>query len=439
IWFGNEGNETEFNLVITELTRISDRVDVPGDNATKYDETQGAGPQLAGHHKVGRTGMERWKEPGEPMVSWCDKLVRATRWSRRWPRNVSVNNSQGGCSYKEFLACNPKDCDGKGGAIVYTRWTEKMESVQDMSGCGDKQKVKYTVGSFISKALTWLVPHLVTPKNKRIERYIYGLASHIRGIVAATEPTTIQSAILKAGVLTDKAIRNGSLKKNNKKRGNGREPSRDGNVRDNNKRSKTGRAIATTTNPVRREYTGHFGKDCRVGPRMGNPLNARNPTAARGACFEYSGTDHYKATCLRLNRAPRRGGNCPNQALAIYGGQGHGNNGNPVRGRAFVMGEEEARYDPNIMTGTFTLNNHHATTLFDSGADYSFVSTTFIPLLGIEPSSLGFSYEIEIASGQLVGINKIIRGCKLEIEGCIFNIKLIPFEHESFDVIMGMD
>ncbi|GKE91018.1 putative reverse transcriptase domain-containing protein, partial [Tanacetum coccineum] len=58
-----------------------------------------------------------------------------------------------------------------------------------------------------------------------------------------------------------------------------------------------------------------------------------------------------------------------------------------------------------------TLNDHFATTLFDSGADYSFVSTTFIPLLGIEPSELGFRYEIEIASGQLVEIDKVIKGC----------------------------
>ncbi|GJX35994.1 hypothetical protein Tco_0247551 [Tanacetum coccineum] len=52
-------------------------------------------------------------------------------------RNVNVNNSRSGCPYKEFLACNPKDFDGNGGAISYTRWTEKMELVQDMSGCGD--------------------------------------------------------------------------------------------------------------------------------------------------------------------------------------------------------------------------------------------------------------------------------------------------------------
>nr|GEV80970.1 hypothetical protein [Tanacetum cinerariifolium] len=114
-----------------------------------------------------------------------------------------------GCTYKEFLACNHKEYDGKGCAKVYTHWKEKMESVQDMNGCGDDQK-------------------------------------------------------------------------NPKKRGNSGEPSKDRNVKDDNKRSRT--------------------------------------------------------------------------------------------------------------VGVF------ATTLFDSGADYSFVSTTFIPLLGIEPNDLGFSYEIKIAS-----------------------------------------
>nr|GEV82387.1 DNA-directed DNA polymerase [Tanacetum cinerariifolium] len=257
------------------------------------------------------------------------------------------------------------------------------------------------------------VPHLVNPKNKRIER-------------------------------------NGSLKKNTQKRGNSRDPSRDGNVKNDNKRSKTGRAIFTTTNPIRKEYTGstpkctncnfhhnpempyrmctnynrlgHFAKDCWAGPRMVNPPNARNSIAACGACFEYGGTDHYKSACLRLNQAPGQGGNRLNQALAIDGGQGH-----------------ENLQDPNIMTGTLTLNNHYATTLFDSGADYGFVSTAFIPLLDIEHSSLGFSYEIEIASGQLVEINKVIRGWKLEIERHNFDIDLIPFGHRSFDVIVGMD
>ncbi|GJT91273.1 putative reverse transcriptase domain-containing protein [Tanacetum coccineum] len=98
--------------------------------------------------------------------------------------------------------------------------------------------------------------------------------------------------------------------------------------------------------------------------------------------------------------------------MAIDGGQGHGNSGNQAHGGAFTIGAEEARQDPNIVTGTFTLNNHYATTLFDSDADYSYVSTTFIPLLDIEPSDL---------------------------EGHTFDIDFIPFRHRSFDVIVGMD
>ncbi|GJT73352.1 putative reverse transcriptase domain-containing protein [Tanacetum coccineum] len=39
-------------------------------------------------------------------------------------------------------------------------------------------------------------------------------------------------------------------------------------------------------------------------------------------------------------------------------------------------------------------------------------------------------------SGQLVEIDKIIKGCKLEIKGHIFDIDLIPFGHGSFDVII---
>ncbi|GKD35150.1 hypothetical protein Tco_1250659 [Tanacetum coccineum] len=70
-------------------------------------------------------------------------------------RNVIGNNDCKGCTYKVFLACNPKEYDRKGGAVVYTHWIENMESVQDISGCGDNQKVKYIAGSFVSKALTW--------------------------------------------------------------------------------------------------------------------------------------------------------------------------------------------------------------------------------------------------------------------------------------------
>nr|GEW96622.1 transposon Ty3-G Gag-Pol polyprotein [Tanacetum cinerariifolium] len=234
-------------------------------------------------------------------------------------RNVIKNNDRRVCTYKEFLACNPKEYDGKGGVVVYTRWNEKMESFRDMSGCWDKQKVKYTAGSFVSKALTWWNSYIHTlgrdvAVGSAKLRILIGSMSWL-GMVVVTEPSTIQKAVQIAGTLTDEALRNGSIKKNPEKRGNRGEPRKDRNGREDNKRTRTKNAFATTAN---------------------------------------------LGILLRI----------------VERGQGRRNNSNKTRGRAFMLGVEEARQDPNIMTG-------------------------------IEPSNLGFSYEIEIARGQLVEIDKV--------------------------------
>nr|GFA89816.1 hypothetical protein [Tanacetum cinerariifolium] len=210
------------------------------------------------------------------------------------------------------------------------------------------------------------VRNVLVNGNRKIKRYVYGLALQIRGVVAATEPKTMQKEMHNSGALTDEAIKNGSVKKV-KKRGNVGEPSKDKNGRNDNKRTRTGNVFATTVSLVGRENTGTWPKSV---PRNVNPVNARNPPVR--TCYECVITDH-----------------------------GRENQGNEDRGRAFMLGAEEARQDPNIMTG--------------------------------------FRYDIEIASGQLVEIDKVIKGCKLEIEGCVFEIDLIPFGHGSFNVIIGMD
>ncbi|GKD66688.1 putative reverse transcriptase domain-containing protein [Tanacetum coccineum] len=236
-------------------------------------------------------------------------------------------------------------------------------------------------------------------------------------MVAATEPKTMQKAVQISGALIDDAVRNGSIKKVEKR----------GNVGNLARIRMVGMIIRG------------LGLEMLLLQPNVNPVNVKNPTPARGACYECGSTDHLKLAYPRLNRAQGPGGNRPNQVVANNEGQGRGNQRNQARGRAFMLEAKEACQDPNIMTDTFTLNNHFATTLFDSGADYSFVSTTFIPLLGKEPSELGFRFKIEIASRQLVRIDKVIRGCKLEIEGHMFDINLIPFGSRSFDVITGMD
>nr|GEY64945.1 hypothetical protein [Tanacetum cinerariifolium] len=340
-----------------------------------------------------------------------------------------------------------------------------------MSGCSIGQKVKYTASSFVGKALTWwnsqirtlsrevaismswndfnfmmievfcpthemqkletelwnhvmvgadyaaytdrfhklgrLVPHLVTPESRKIERYVYGLASQIHRMVAAIEPKTMQKAVQISGALTDEAVRNGSIKKVDK-RGNEMKPSKYKNGRDDNKRTRTGNAFATTANPVERENTGawpkcttcnsyhalggpcrtcfnynrmgHLAKDCRDVPRNVNTVNTRNPTVR--ACYECGSTDHVRLAYPRLNRAQGLGETVQTNSLLIMG--------------ARVVETKETK-----------------------------------PGLGIEPNELGFRYEIDIASRQLVEIDKVIKGCKLEIEGHVFDIDLIPFGHEG--------
>ncbi|GKE47613.1 putative reverse transcriptase domain-containing protein, partial [Tanacetum coccineum] len=78
----------------------------------------------------------------------------------------------------------------------------------------------------------------------------------------------------------------------------------------------------------------------------------------------------------------------------------NGQDGNNRRA-VYKLGAVDAQQDPKVVTGTFLLNNRYATTLFDSGADKSFVSTNFSTLIDIEPVELDTSYEVELADGKV--------------------------------------
>ncbi|GJW62439.1 reverse transcriptase domain-containing protein [Tanacetum coccineum] len=222
-------------------------------------------------------------------------------------RNVNVDNGRNGCSYKDFVACKPKEFDGKGGAVAYICWVDKMEAVQDISGCGDNQKVKYSAGSLTGKALTWWNSEV---RNSSREAVVGMMWEYFKALMKEEYYSSNEMQRLETEFWNHAMV---------------------------------GAGHST--------YTDQFHELARAGPRMVNLLNARNPTAAREACYECGGNDHYKSPCPRLNRAPGQGGNRTNQAMAIERGYGRGRNGNPARRRAFVMAAEEARQDPNIMTG----------------------------------------------------------------------------------------
>ncbi|GJW88127.1 putative reverse transcriptase domain-containing protein [Tanacetum coccineum] len=426
----------------------------------------------------------------------------------------NVNNANGGnggnneCTFKTFQACNPKEYNGKGGAITLTRWIEKMENVIDNSGYAENQKVKYAASSLMNKALTWwntqlqargrevamgmswndfkallveefcqsnemenlenefwnhkmvganhaaytdrfhelakLVPHLVTPESSRIKWYVAGMASEIRGMLRATQPTKIQNEILRDGILTDEAVNCGTSTKGNEKRKVVEETSKSAGSWKENKKEKVGTGFVATT-PLRNEFVGS-------NPRCTKCYTHHPKNGYCRLCFNCQKLGHFAKDCrapfrpvapvsdVMMGNNPRLCYECGNQ-LALDGSRNTRSNGNQVSGRAFNVNINamEAVQDPNVMTGTFSLNDHFVTVLFYSGADFSFISTEFAPLLNVKSSIVNHGYVIEVADGKKVEVYSIIRDCKLELGSSLFSINLIPLGHGSFDVIVGMD
>ncbi|GJV16285.1 putative reverse transcriptase domain-containing protein [Tanacetum coccineum] len=254
--------------------------------------------------------------------------------------NAIVNGNRVGCSYKDFLACNPKEYDGKGGAIVFTCWIKKMESVHDTSGSSIDQKVKYNAGSFAK----FCPSHEMQKLESELWNHAMVGAGHATYTDRFHELARLVLHLI-SDALTDEAVRNGLIKKV-EKRGNGER------IR------VLGLSVAPATPTMHSEG-----------------LVALALTITARVIWQRI----VESACPRWNRAQGPGKNHPNQVAANNRGQ------------------------------------------------------------GIEPSELGFRYEIEIASGQLVEIDKVIKGCKLEIEGHVFDIDLISFGHRRFDVIVGMD
>ncbi|GKE33020.1 hypothetical protein Tco_1452342, partial [Tanacetum coccineum] len=107
---------------------------------------------------------------------------------------------------------------------------------------------------------------------------------------------------------------------------------------------------------------------------------------------------HYMSDCPKLKDQ-----NCGNKA-------GNKNIVGEARGKAYVLGGGDANPDSNVVKGTFLLNNHYDSMIFDSGADRSFVSTTFSTLLDITPDTLDVIYAVELADGIILETNTILRG-----------------------------
>nr|GFB25675.1 putative reverse transcriptase domain-containing protein [Tanacetum cinerariifolium] len=290
---------------------------------------------------------------------------------------------------------------GTEGVASLSQWCERMESVVHISNGAAKNQVKFATCTLYSVALTWWNTHVQTVGHEAA----YGM----------TWKTLMK-------MMTDKYYPRNEIKKleielwDLKQYGGSRPLCAKCNYHND------GPCAPKCHNCNK---IGHLARDCR---NMANTNNANNQRGTelgqKPTCYECEVQGHFRRECPKLKNNNN------------HGNQGGRNNAPAI---VYAVGRVGTDPDANVVTGTFLLNNRYASVLFDTGADRSFVSTTFSTQINITPSTLDHGYDVKLADRRIIGLNTILRGCTLNLLNHPFNIDLIPVELGSFDAIIGMD
>ncbi|GJW62378.1 putative reverse transcriptase domain-containing protein [Tanacetum coccineum] len=272
---------------------------------------------------------------------------------------------------------------------------------------------------------------------------------NVHGNITSSKPATLHDAINMARELVEQAVQGKatSIGKSNKRKweDHQRNTNNNNNTRNRNnnyhqqqnRRQETARAYAAapTENkgyvgnlPKCNHYnfhrsgrcppkcqkcqrTGHLEKDCRaILP------GAYNDFLQNATCYGCGEKGHLKNKCPKAGNQHNEG----------------------ARARAYVV-VKNPQQNPNVVTGTFLLNDHYACILFDSGTEKSFVYSVFTPFIDIALTALNTSYEVELADGKVVSTNTVLRGSTLVLLNHVVKTDLLPTRLGSFDVIVGMD
>nr|ABA98209.1 retrotransposon protein, putative, Ty3-gypsy subclass [Oryza sativa Japonica Group] len=147
-------------------------------------------------------------------------------------------------------------------------------------------------------------------------------------------------------------------------------------------------------------------------PKQLKKESARKP----GPYFNYGKYDHFAGKCPKLKRARPRF----------------------VQARVNHASAEEAQAAPEVMLGTFPVNSHPATVLFDSGASYSFISKKFAGTHGLSVVELKIPMRVH-TPGDDMNTAHYCPSMSIEIKRSQFLSNLILLESKDLDVILGMD
>nr|GEU96561.1 reverse transcriptase domain-containing protein [Tanacetum cinerariifolium] len=316
-----------------------------------------------------------------------------------------------------------------------------------------------------SQELILLCTRMVLGEEDIVERFIRGLPDNIQRNVIAVNPARLQDTIRIANQLMDKKLQGYAARSAENKRriesnprdNHGQQPPF---KRQNISWQNMAKAYTAGINE-RIGYTGphplcnkcryhhvwlctlrcvickkvrHLTRDCTVtvAPNTQRALVGNQQSIV---CYKCGRPRHFWKDFPKL-RNLNRGNQTRNR---VRNKTGNHTKGNEAISMAYAISEGGTNLDSNVVTGTFLLNNCYASMLFDSGADRSFVSSTFSALLDVAPSTLDTSYVVEHADGRILETNVVLRGYTLGLLGHMFDIYLMLVELGSFDIIIDMD
>nr|GEX21769.1 hypothetical protein [Tanacetum cinerariifolium] len=263
--------------------------------------------------------------------------------------------------------------------------------------------------------LVILCPGMVPTEQKKVEAYICGLSENIKGEVTSSEPATLNKAVRMAHTLMEQKVKAiAEREADNKKRKweNFQGGSSSGVRNNNSNRNNNYPNNRNYNNNRNNNQNQHKARDC-WSKMVATGTNAQLIVT----CYGCGEKGHIKTNCPARNNPGRSG----------------------ARRQAYALRDGDQNLGPNVVTGTFLLNNCYARVLFDSRSDKSFVNINFSHLIDIEPVKVDHSYEVELADGRVVSTNTILRGCALNLVNHLFEIDLMPIELGTFDIIIWMD
>ncbi|GJT11928.1 reverse transcriptase domain-containing protein [Tanacetum coccineum] len=301
--------------------------------------------------------------------------------------------------------------------------------------------------------LTILCPNMVPNTEKLLEAFIGGLPRSIEENVTASKPQTLEEAINIAQRLMDQVTKHTPVQvsSDNKRKFDDRRTFNNNSRNNNNYRNTNNRYNNHQLQQNRRQEAV---RAYAVTPSGNNryagdlPLckrcNLHHAGPCTGKCNICNKVGHLTKNCR--NKKPATGSNQLPVTIVChaYGEKGHYTNqcrktNINAQGRAYMLRDKNAHQDPNVVTGTFLLNQHLAKVLFDSGADRSFISISLASMLNIPSITIDTFYDIEMADRNLVSTNTVIKGCTLTLLNQPFEIDLMPIKLGSFDIVIGMD